>query len=163
MGHTCLCFHMVIYFSHSINYLLLHFYCYSRLVVFFFFLFRFYPYRCLLIVHYIYTFSFLFFNRWPYPFLDLSSSYAPLWYAAIIYLIVIIMVYNDCVYYCYSWTSLFCMKALHLTLNAKIWSKRNSQHGRTSFSLRNIDKIKLDHVYCQLAHIYAFKIQKLPQ
>jgi len=57
MGHTCLCFHMVKYFSHSINYLLLHFYCYSCSVVIFF-LFRFYPYRRLLIVHYIYTFSF---------------------------------------------------------------------------------------------------------
>lgn len=87
MGHTCVCFHMVKYFSHSINYLLLHFQCYSCFVVVINVFF--YPYIDAYLLFITFIPLLFFFYRWPYPFLDLSSSYAPLWYAVIIYLIVI--------------------------------------------------------------------------
>ena len=128
MGHPCMYFYMVKHFSHLVVYyytfdnvvfvvailsLPLHFYSY---VLSYFFI---------LIIHFLFSVSF--FYRWPYPFLDLSSPYAPLWYGVIIYLIITI-----------ANTTIILEPPYSVQKHAF-----NSQHEKTSLFSKNIDKRKV--------------------
>ena len=82
-------------------------------------------YFFILIIHFLFSVSF--FCRWPYPFLDLSSPYAPLWYGVIIYLIITI-----------ANTTIILEPPYSVQKHAF-----NSQHEKTSLFSKNIDKRKV--------------------
>ena len=114
MGHPCLCFLMVILFPFNYLFIIILFLMLVLLFPLFFFFFLFLHW-CLLLSYFslkLCVFLLLLY-RWPYPFLDLSSPYSPLWYAVIIYLIITIA--NTLLFFN---LTILC-ESMHFTLNMK--------------------------------------------